>query len=246
MQRIIFLFFLLSGFCEEPFFKEFEGVANYRPLGEELEVIARFLPEDPVIFEAGGHYGSDTIRFCNRWPQAQIYTFEPNPHAFELFLENTQNFPRVHGFNLAVNNYNGHALLHVCYGSTGDNPVFEGASSLLEASDYMKIHYQGPKVLVPCVVLDEWCKQNGVDHIDFMWLDLEGLELPVLKSSPHILATVKVIFTETNFQEFRVGMTQYNELKAFLERNRFKLIAHWYANNYQGNAIFIKKEPFEN
>jgi len=249
MQKLIYSLLISIAFCEPSceasFFKEFEG-AYYSHYNERLEIIAKFLPEDPIIFEAGGHYGIDTIRFAKRWPKSQIITFEPNPHAFEIFSLATQGLSQVHGHNLAVNNYNGEATLYVCYGSTGNDPRFEGASSLLKASEYMEKNYQGPKVKVPCVVLDDWCKKNQIDQIDFMWLDLEGLELQVLKSSPTILDTVNVIYTETNFQPFRVGMTQYKDLKEFLEQKRFKLVSHWYAENFQGNAIFVKKEPFEN
>ena len=136
--------------------------------------------------------------------------------------------------------------MHVCYGTEGNNPVFEGASSLLEPSEWMKVHYQGPKITVPCVVLDDWWRQNQDRPIDFMWLDLEGLELQVLRSSPQLLKTVSVIYTETNFRPFRIGMTQYEELKAFLEHNGFTMISHWYAENFQGNAIFINWEAIKN
>jgi hypothetical protein len=106
----------------------------------------------------------------------------------------------------------------------------------------MAIHYQGPKVEVPCVILDDWCKKNNIEQIDFMWLDLEGLELQVLKSSPSILTTVKAIYTETNMYDFRKGMTKYKELRSFLEASGFTMLSHWYFEGLQGNAIFIKKE----
>jgi hypothetical protein len=98
---------------------------------------------------------------------------------------------------------------------------------------------------VSCVILDDWCKKNNVDHIDFMWLDLEGLELQILQSSPLILNTVKVIYTETNFYEFRKNMTQYGALKEFLNSSGFRLLSHWYAQAHQGNAIFVRKEIYE-
>ena len=88
-------------------------------------------------------------------------------------------------------------------------------------------------------------QENSIDLIDFMWLDLEGLELQVLKSSPRILEKVKIIYTETNFFEFRKGMTQFNDLKIFLENVGFRLLSHWYVEGFQGDAIFIKKELFE-
>ena len=104
----------------------------------------------------------------------------------------------------------------------------------------MKIHYQGPQIVVNCVVLDDWCSENGINKIDFMWLDLEGAELQMLKSSPKILETVSLIYVETNFQEFRIGMTQYSSLKEFLEASGFHLLSHWYRENLQGDAIFIR------
>ena len=243
------LFAIAHIFCdaEDLYPARYEGLQIYeKSYPHLLDAVEQFLPEDPVIFEAGAHYGTDTVHFAKRWPKGTVISFEPNPHAFELLSRATKGLANVSIHNLAVNEYNGDALLHVCHGTTGDDPKFEGASSLLEASWWQEIHYRGPKVIVPCVVLDDWCEDNGVDHVDFIWFDLEGMELQVLRSSPRILDTVKVILTETNFKEFRKGMTQYNELKAFLEESRFKLIAHWYAQRFQGNALFVKKEPFEN
>lgn len=246
MLKIIALLLAVQGFCVQ-YPQRYEGVRLYEEsLGQPLDVVAKFIPDDPVIFEAGGHYGEDTVRFARKWPAGKIISFEPNPNAFEMLLQATDGIENVSAHQLAINNYNGHAVLHVCYGTTGDNPVFEGASSLLEASDWQAMHYRGPDVRVPCVVLDDWCEINGIDHIDFMWLDLEGLELQVLKCSPRILKSVQLIYTETNFLDFRKGMTQYNDLKNFLEKSRFKLLAHWYAEGFQGNAIFVKKEDFEN
>lgn len=237
--RSLFCLTLLSSSIYAQHEPRFEG--QYEEFGgNRLEVVSWFIPENPVIFEAGGHYGNDTVRFAAKWPNGKILTFEPNPHAYEMLLQTTAGIPNIYPQNIAVNNYNGTAILNVCYGTNGDNPVFEGASSLLPPSDGMQIHYQGPKVEVPCVILDDWCAANDVDHIDFMWLDLEGLELPVLKSSPQILSKVKVIYTETNFYEFRVGMTQFANLREFLESQGFQLVSHWYTEGLQGDAIFVR------
>jgi len=233
------------GDCEE-YQSAFEG--HFKEYGESvdriLDLVGKFMPRKPTIFEAGGHWGTDTTILAKKWPKGTLITFEPNPHAFEILSGATQGLTNVRKYNLAVNNYNGTAVLYVCHGSNGDNPDFEGASSLLESSDWMRGNYQGPKVEVPCVVLDDWCRKNKIPNIDFMWLDLEGLELQVLKSSPKILKTVKVIYTETNFREFRKGMTSYENLKKFLEKSGFKLLSHWYWVNFQGNAIFVKKELY--
>lgn len=243
MKKIFSLFYLLFFFISlnaNPYPERYEGIIQHEEK-YALPLISALIRDNPIILEAGAHYGIDTQKFAKMWPNSTIFSFEPNPHAFEKLVEATKKFSQVNPMNIALSNYNGEATLHVCYGSTGDDDRFEGASSLLDASDGMKIHYQGPDVVVPCMILDDWCLQNSVDHIDFMWIDLEGMELQILKSSPKILKTVRVIFTETNFQEFRNGMTQYAELKQFLEANGFIMMCHWYREGLQGNAIFLRR-----
>lgn len=241
-MQLIRLFITLIGLllplttnCNE-FPPRFEGMFQEYG-GRRLDLIAKFLPKAPVIFEAGGHFGYDTVNFAKKWPNATIISFEANPYSFQKFQSTTFGISNIYGYNLAVNNYNGKAILNICN-------LNEGASSLLESLEWTKARYEGPKIEVPCRVLDDWCIENHVDQIDFMWLDLEGLELQVLQSSPKILKTVKVIYTETNFKEFRNGMTQYKDLKAFLENSGFKMLAHWYLENIQGDAIFVREEIF--
>ncbi|MBI5345788.1 MAG: FkbM family methyltransferase [Chlamydiae bacterium] len=164
--------------------------------------------------------------------------FEPNPEGFEKLTKSTLGLSNVFCYNIALNNANGKAILNVC---CDENKT----SSLLEPSEMIKDDYKGTKVEVSGVVLDDWCKEKKVDHLDFMCLNLEGMELLALESSPKILKTVKVIYTKTNFQEFRKGMVQYADLKTFLEKAGFKLLSHWYEENFQGIAIFVKKEIFD-
>lgn len=219
---------------------KFEGAIRWEE-SKVLELVSAILnTKDPVILEAGGHYGTDTIKFIKCWPKAKIITFEPNPHAYKKLVAACQAFLGITPVNVALSDYDGEAILHVCYGSTGDRVEFEGASSLLDASDFMKPHYRGPDVVVPCVILDHWCIENEVQEIDFMWLDLEGMELHVLESSPEILKTVQAIYTETNLRDFRSGMTRYEDLKYFLESSGFTMICHWYREDLQGNALFVR------
>lgn len=211
-------------------------------VSERLEIINFFLPGNPTVFEAGAFDGHESVQFAKFWPNGRIISFEPNPSRFMNYQQNAAGIPNMQGYNLAVGTYNGVAEFYLCWGSSGLEPVFEGASSLLRPSESRKIDYQGPIIQVPCVIFDDWCAKNNVPSVDFMWLDLEGFELQFLKSSPQILKTTKVIYTETNFFGFRIGTTQYDELKAFLNAQGFEEIAHWYWEGLQGDAIFVRKE----
>ena len=207
-----------------------------------LNVVEAFLPPDPVVLEAGAKDGDDTIKFAKLWPQGKIISFEPNPNQFKKYVENAKKHPNMFGHNLALHTYNGTATFYLCWGSNADDPVFEGASSLLPPSPAQEIHYRGPEIIVPCVILDDWCKNNNVSYIDFMWLDMEGFELQCLRSSPNILKTVKVIHTEINIFPLRKSITLYPELRQFLESEGFIEIAKWYNEGVQGDAVFVRRE----
>jgi 2-O-methyltransferase len=232
---------VLGGFND----RHYEGFPEWsknEAVESRLEIIRKFLPDNPIVFEVGAFDGNDSVTLAKMWPNGLIVSFEANPARFTEYQEKAIHFPNMRGYNLAVNTYNGTAEFFLCWGTNGINPVFEGASSLLPASKSMEIHYMGPKITVSCVILDDWCHLNHIKAFDFMWLDLEGFEIQLLKSSPQILAAARVIYTETNFYPFRQGTTQYGELKAFLESQGFEMVAHWYNEGLQGDAIFVRGE----
>jgi len=243
------LFFLVVCFgirltAIEPYPHKFEG--SFRGWeNKPLELISLLLPVNPVILEAGAHYGNETIAMARLWPEAKIFALEPNPHAFEILVQATVPFDSIDCRQIALNDTTGKASFYICYGSTGDNPVFEHASSLLEPSLEMEVHYKGPILQVNCKNLDEWREENQIEPIDFLRLDIQGSELQVLEASPKTLSSLTAIYVHTNLFPFRIGTTLFPELKAFLEDHGFKLLAHWYREGLEGNAIFIKNTFFD-
>ncbi len=204
-----------------------------------------FIPFNPVVLEIGGFEGKNTMALAQAYPKGKVIVFEPNPRAYQQLLINIGKFDNVLSYNLALNIYNGMAELNICRGIYGDDPYFEKHSSLLEEFSENRMYFKGSTVDVPCVILDDWFQKSPFDHIDFVLLDLEGFELQVLKSSPNVVNSAIVIYTKTNFTEFRKEATQYFELKRFLEDSGFELLAHWYLEGLHGEAIFIKKYIYD-
>lgn len=243
---ILFCLFLFS--C--PFLKAdyYEGVPLFQSYEKiDLTMLPQFLPYNPTILEAGAFNGNETVRAAKLWPRGRVIAFEPNPQAYEGLektiaesgVENVETYPQA--FSL----YNGSATFHVCLGMKGDEPAFGYASSLLPTTQEMAIYCQGPQIKVPCVILDDWCKARRIKKIDLLRLELEGMELPVLQSSPNILKTVKIIYLKTLIHPHRVNMTNYTELKTFLEKSNFVLLAHRYTPGIIGHAIFLSRELFD-
>jgi 2-O-methyltransferase len=219
---------------KDPSWREAESVEK------RLEILAQFLPLNPTIFEAGAYDGSDSVKMAKQWPLGKVLSFEPNPRSFVSYQKNVRGLPNVQGYPLALQTYNGYTKLYL----SGDKMDLRkaGASSVLEPLEHANAEY----VEVPCVMFESWCSEQDIQEIDFMWLDMEGFELPFLKSSSFVLKTVKVIYTETNFRSFRKETTFFDSLRKFLEANGFELMAHWYAEGVQGDAIFLRTSSFAN
>lgn len=236
MKAISFLlsFFVSFAFCLEINPKLYNDSSI-------LQLVKKIIPEDPVIVEAGGHHGEDTCRMKSVWPESTIYTFEPNPNSFEILRKRITGLSQVVCFPLGLYDISG---THVFYKCNLD----DGASSFLESTEKRKSFYRDqPPIEINCVALDDWAEENNVEYVDFIWLDVEGVELNVFKGAREILKNLKAVYLEVNFQEFRKEMVQYKDVKDLLEKSGFCqiYITPGISLDIQANALFVKKEIAE-
>lgn len=206
-----------------------------------LELVRLYVPKNPVILEAGAHHGIDTCKMKNIWPYSTIHAFEPHPDNHKRLLASIRGLEGITVYPLALTNHNGTAQFYRCR-------LHDGASSLLKAPPHREAFYndQTP-ILVSTLTLDEWAQRFQVDHVDFCWLDMEGAELRMLEHARMLLQTARAIYIEVNFQEFRVGMVQYHDVKKFLNEHGFVEI--WMTptkricpEDEQANVLFVRQE----
>jgi hypothetical protein len=67
---------------------------------------------------------------------------------------------------------------------------------------------------VETVTLDTWAEREGVERVDFFWLDLQGSELAALKGAERLLSTATAVYTEVALCEQYEGEALYPELRA--------------------------------
>ncbi|MDE3046199.1 MAG: FkbM family methyltransferase [Verrucomicrobiota bacterium] len=242
-MRLCFIFLLV--FSSLKAIDYYEGTNTFRGYGKvDLNWMIQFLPYNPIIVEAGAYAGPQALYAAQLWPKSRrIIAFEPNPTAFNELTANTQTPIEV--YPLALNNYNGSATLYLNHGLWGNHPSCEQESSLLAPSPEMEVYYKGPIIPVPCVVLDDWCRENQIDQIDILQLNLEGLELEVLQSSPNILKNTKIIVFTSFFHSYRINMANYFSVKDFLVKSNFVPLAHWYTAGARGMAVYISAELYD-
>ena len=231
-----FLIVFQVGFCDigDDFVAKGKGPNELETL-EYLKLVKPFVPKKPRILEAGAHGGNDTVIMGKFWPKGQIYAFEPVDKFFTSMLHELEKH-HVRNVTTVKKGLFTHNETRTFYYSQHCG----GASSFLpEKPDY---YYDDTAITVECVNLDSWAEQNGVDYVDFMWLDMEGAEYYALSAAPKILSTTRVILMELNFREFREGTTQYSTIKKFLNESGFTLYRIWGSARHQGTGMFVRND----
>ena len=214
------------------------SISGYLLYKRTKSIIGKHLPDNAVIVEAGAHKGTDTAEMAYRWPDAIIHAFEPVPEIYKILTLNTGRYSNVKTYQLALSDRNGFAKFHTSEGTSDES------GSLLTPKEHLKIHPTvkfNKEIKVRTIMLDSWAKENNISKVDFMWLDMQGMELKVLKKSKIIFPNVKLLYTEINLKETYKGVDLYSEYKQWLVSNGMTLI---FENTYwkdSGNALFIRK-----
>lgn len=161
--------------------------------------------EAPIILEAGAADGSDTLRFAKLLlpQQGVIYAFEPVLQNFERLRELVKDQHNVCAFRMALGDHDGKMRMNVSRNIEASDNV-ASSSSLLKPKTLISSH---PHIVfekseeVDVRTIDSWAAENKVSRIDAMWLDMQGSECATLQASPVIMKTVRVLYTEVNFEE---------------------------------------------
>jgi len=200
--------------------------------------IAKFLPKNPIIVEAGAHVGADTLEMARLWPNSKIYAFEPVPYIFEQLIKNTERLKNATYYPIALSNKSGKSVIYVSSGAS------DASSSLLSPKEHLNFHPDvsfNKKLDINTITLDDWAIENDIMKVDLLWLDLQGLELKVLKAGTNVLKSVKVIYSEVSLIENYDGGELYSELKDWLESNSFQVVKEELPWEDGGNVLFVKR-----
>jgi FkbM family methyltransferase len=209
-------------------------------IGIGLEEIARFLGDAPVILEAGACDGGDTVAMAMHWPASTIYAFEPIPAAYDEVRRRTVHLPQVSTHQVALSDRSGSAEMHVSANVEGgyrpdSSSLLAPTGHLAEFPDVTFIE----TITVETLTLADWANHNGVDQIDFMWLDMQGMELSMLQASPQVLAKTSAVVMEVTKQHMYEGDPLHGEVLAWMSAQGFRAAIDRVPLRY-GNVLFVR------
>lgn len=210
----------------------------------ELEFRQLFRAAEPlVICDIGACEGEDSVRYARAYPRARVFAFEPLPANQVLVRANFVRYavPNAELVPLALSDRAGEAVFHVSSGRppelfAGENWNYGNkSSSLLGPAQAVPMHGWiefKETITVPTGSLDDFCAQRGLDHIDFIQMDVQGAEQLVLAGATAMLPHITAIWLEVSAREHYRGQALAADITQHMRRYGFRL-AH---SAYLGDA----------
>ena len=170
------------------------------------------------ILELGSRDGKDAILLRDYF-DAEVASFECNPPQVRICERALKDEERIQFVPLAV------------WEETGTIPFIP----VIEDSGYVKVNQP-----IPCVRIEEWCEEN--DFVpDLICMDLQGSELPALRGAGKILAQVRHIISEVQFDSHFDGTPLHSDIEDFLKPWDFFESATIGVNTWYGESLFSRK-----
>lgn len=149
-----------------------------------------------TVFDVGANLGIYSLSARAANPDSTVHAFEPTPtHAAHLRGTLAANgVDGVHVHEAAVGRVSGEAVLNVCTGDRLDN----------EGMNFVTATPQAPETLsIRMTSLDDFCETHGIESIDLMKMDVQGIERDVLDGARRLLAEGRLgtVFVELNWED---------------------------------------------
>lgn len=151
------------------------------------------ISDHPVLFDVGANVGSYTHVLQKHFDaNAKIYAFEPSSRTFEKLQNNIGSSENVHLFQHGFGEKKSSLTLYFNPEKSTLASVYnrnlEHFGMALDASE--EIHLE---------TIDGFCKEQNIDTIDFLKIDVEGHETSVLNGAEAMLSDKKIQFIQFEF-----------------------------------------------
>lgn len=194
----------------------------------ELDLLLDLIDVGSTVVDVGAFVGTHTLAFARHvGPGGQVYAFEPHPIAFDLLRLNIEQneLSNVKPFNVALSDYTGTMNLRKTNLADTNSP---GSFSLLTDAD---VATESTGVAIDVITLDQF----GIDSCHLMKVDVEGMELNVLKGSAKTLRRLRpLVFAEC------LSLHNGWQIVLFMKKKGFEAFLHnersFNPDNFRKNA----------
>ena len=213
------------------------GKGDFMP-GHETYILTKFTPkEGEVVIDIGAHIGLYTIISSKQVGNTgKVVAIEADPDNFELLKR-----------NIALNNLTNVLPLNYAAFSTRTRIKLYEQSASAKYNSVMLTRAAKTKnyVEVNADTLDSILKQNGINQVNWIKIDVEGAEYEVLKGSTEMLSSenVSLLVEIHNIED----PSHYHNIVDFLKHRNYEMtFEQRYEGSGESHIIFRKKNKNSN
>lgn len=165
---------------------------DHRTNGEAWLVASLANHRPNTVIDVGANVGDWSEMVLGACDEAEVYAFEPVPETYRVLKASTSDWVRFHPRNAALT-------------SSGDPTLrmWAGQHSTLASTLWQPGDTSEP-VEVEALRGDQFCEEQGIEHIDLLKVDTEGHDLDVLKGFRRSLEDGQIDVIQFEFTLFAI------------------------------------------
>ena len=153
-----------------------------------------------TIVDIGANCGAASVYFARSYPEATIHAIEPASAPFKLLARNTRSLPNAQLHNLGLFSADRAATLYAGVHDAGTASIFERPGRNTKSSEEITLREARG-----------WLREQAIDSIDVLKVDVEGCEAEILENIRDTLPTVKALYVEYDSVSARREIDQWLE-----------------------------------
>jgi len=197
------------------------------------DTVRQLAGDAKIVFDVGAAEGRVAGEYLKMFPRAVVYAFEPTPGLCRL-----KSGKRVKVVKKAVLDREGMTSFHI--------NTKHHTNSILPFSRRFKLMKTKWVIEVPCVTLDGFCARHKIARVDVLKIDVQGVELQVLRGAEGLFSkgSVGVVIVELQHAPVYKGQSRRGAVGKFLSRHGFTLKAEYPAHRgdklIHSNGVFAR------
>jgi FkbM family methyltransferase len=183
-------------------------------------ILKQIKTSNPLFLDIGAGQAESINRFKKILPNSIIHSFEPVEERIKIIKNWLQTFP--YNNNITLN--------HCAMGDKIEEKTFY-VNNKTKASSFLKLNKKNKedrlkeKIKINVNTVDNYVKQNNINHIDYLKIDTQGYEEEVLKGSIETLKSgiVKFIEVEIILSNYYEKTTNFYDMEKILLPLNYRL-----------------------